>query len=926
MARSAAIGTLLDELVVATTKSDKARWAPPYVKLQYENTNRLYQDSTAFQSAKKRSSTTLKESSVWNRTDPFAIEKQLDGLQEKFRVLSKDDLADSLCSRLLELNEQHSSWTPEFLSLLLQLSDRPANVSSVPKFDLAKSDSAPSHLKWSELDATGATFADEDIWEDIDYGAESSDTESSAASSEVSIPRILPQSARPLEDEFTVPDDLFATGDDDELITTIKSGHFWEYDSAAVREFSESHTRFITELQAAREILFMLQGLPTSLFWQLDNSIAVDRRYALRHASNSALLHMLRLSADIGVKLGDLRRFVQIPQSVVFLQTFARGVENELGEFDAFLSRLQLNYLSTGKAVTVSLLQLLEDVKGELRVLLLLSDLVVQLKSAPSEQSFLCLDLLFDLVCAQQASGNDHEYKSLAILFFSCFDAYAQPLRLWLKSGELEVSQDHFFITDSQSNKDLQTLWHGWYSLKMSAGHLHAPKFVKPSAVRILTTGKSMVFLRNLNISADEMDSVQLQSLTFDDVCADDAALQLLPFSGLLDQAVEQLISINHILASSMLREQLNEQCGFWTSLSALRYIYLCQDVGVSSTIDSKVFESIDRGGGVWNDRFLLTELVQSAFNEVSCVDTSRLIVRSTRGPIQDVGNRNRTVKILKSISIDYILPWPVANIITKLGMNTYQRISVFLMQIRRAKFILERQRLQKKDGSLANANVGDVNDGTGYIIRHKLLWFTNILYGHITELVIATNTTSMQKALEASVDIDSMIAVHESYMSSLEEQCLLTENLAPIHQAIISLLDLCVHFADIQAARHGERNQFDKSHRSSSPAGGHRRHRRNESSYSSDEEEEDEEDEEDDDIRNNDESDIDDIDDGDDYDEGNTTSISFVESPYSHRLDHVTKHFHRLLAFVIAGLRGVGRVDGQQSWDVLADRLAWNA
>jgi gamma-tubulin complex component 5 len=881
----------------------------------------LYQTSSAFQTALKRSNAILKESSVWNRTDPFAVGKQLDGLQGKFRVLNKDELADDLSSRLSELNEQHSSWTPELLSLLLQLSDRPANVSKVPKFDQGKSDSVSAHVKWSELDTAGATFADEDIWEDIDYGAESSDTESSVASSEVSIPRILPQRAWPLEDEFTIPDDLFASGDDDELITTIKSGHFWEYDSAAVREFSESHTRFITELQAAREILFMLQGLPTSLFWQLDNSIAVDRRYALRHASNSAFLHMLRSSADIGVKLGDLRRFVKIPQSVVFLQTFTRGVEDKLAEFDAFVSRMQLNFLSTGQAVTVSLLQLIEDIKEEVRVLLLLADLVVQLKSAPSEQSFLCLDLLFNLVCAHQASGNDHEYKSLAKLFFSCFDAYARPLRLWLKSGELEASQDHFFITDSQSDHDLQTLWHDWYLLKKSAGHLHAPKFVKPRALRILTTGKSMVFLRNLNVLTDALDSAEWQPLTFDDVCADDATLQLLPFSGLLDQAVEQLISTNHILASSMLREQLNEQCGFWTSLSALQYIYLCQDVAVSSTIDGKIFESIDRGGGVWNDRFLLTELVQSAFSEVDSVDISRLIVRSARGPYQGIENRNRTVKILKSISIDYILPWPVANIITKSGLNTYQRVSTFLMQIRRAKYILQRQRLQKKDDSPADIDVDDKNDGTGYIIRHTLLWFTNTLYGHITELVIATNTASMQKALAASTDIDSMIAVHESYMSSLEEHCLLSGNLAPIYQAIISLLDLCVHFADIQAARHGERNQFDKLYRASSLAGSHgqhsrRRHSRKVSSDISDSEEEEEED--DDDQHDN--------DDEDEYDEGNTTSISFLESPYSHRLEHVTKHFHRLLAFVVAGLRGVGRVDGQQSWDILADRLAWNA
>lgn len=866
---------------------------------------------------KKRCEAILKDSSTWNRTDPFAVEKQLDGLQEKFRVLNKDDLADALGSRLSELEGQRSTWTPEYLSLLLQLSDRPADRSSVPRFETSSDDNASIKLKWSEIDATGAEFADEDIWGDVDYGASSSDSETSIASSEISIPRILPQRAQPLRDDFMIPDEFLTSGEDPDLVKTIKSGHFWEYDSAGIREFAESHTRFITELQAAREILFMLQGLPTSLFWKIDNSIAVDRRYALNHASNAAFLHMLRSHADIGVELGKLRKFVKIPQSVVFLQTFTRGVEKELSEFDTFLSKMQLSYLSPGKTVTVSMLQLTEEVQKEVRVLLLLADLVVKLGSAPPEQSFLCLDLLYNLVCVNQASGNEHELKSLAKLFFSCFEAYARPLRLWLRSGDLEASQDHFFITDSGHDHDMQTLWHDWYFLRETSGHLHAPAFIKPSARRILTTGKSIVFLRHLNVAIDELESVHWQPLDFDAVRPDDTTWQLLPFSSLLDQAVENLISMNHILASSMLRDQLKEQCGLWTSLSALQHIYLCKDASVSTIIDSKIFASLDKRGGVWNDRFLLTELVQSAFGETNYVDISRLIVRSARKTFHDFESQSRKVKILKSISIEYMLPWPVANIITKPAMSKYQRISTFLMQIRRAKYTLERQRLLKKNDT--DDDDEDEDDNLGYIIRHNLLWFTNILYGHITDMVIATNTETMEKALAESPDIDSMVSVHESYISALEEHCLLSHNLAPIYQAVIALLDLCIHFADIQAARYGEANRYDTSHRSSTVLNGQqskrRRHRRRTDDMSDSEDDED---------GYNDEHEHH-GEDNEYYDEG-MTSISFIESSYSHRLGHVLRQFHRSLAFVIAGLRGVGRVDGQQSWDILADRLSWNA
>src|SRR5699024_6824757 len=102
------------------------------------------------------------------------------------------------------------------------------------------------------------------------------------------------------------------------------------------------------------------------------------------------------------------------------------------------------------------------------------------------------------------------------------------------------------------------------------------------------------------------------------------------------------------------------------------------------SPIDIKIFDLIDRGRG-WNDRFLLTELAQSAFSIAPFVDPSGLVVRSKAMSTQP-GAHVRSVEHLQALSIDYVLPWPVSNIITKDSIATYQRISKFLLQIRRAK------------------------------------------------------------------------------------------------------------------------------------------------------------------------------------------------------------------------------------------------
>lgn len=871
------------------------------------------QTTSRFKRLKSRAEATFKASAL-GRTDHFAVAKQLEGLQEKFRVFSRDELADALRIRLDELDKHESRCFPEILSLLIQLSDRPATLSRVDSIELSKPFDSPRPLTWSDLDASGSAYCDDNIWEVPDFAAESSDDDLSTVSSDVSIPRILPQSSEAPQDEFVVAEELFSSGDDEELIASIKSAQFWEIDNTDASS-GKDHSRFITELQVVRETIFMLQGLPTSLFWRLDNSIEVDRRYGLRHSSSQALFALLRSFSSIGAKIDALRRFAKTPQSVLYLQTFHRGVEESLYKFDVRLSEMQSEYISQSQVTAVSLLQLFEDVRRESKLLLLLADLLAKFETNSSDEPFKCLDLLYDLVCVSQAAGDDEDFRCLAKLFFSCFETYIRPMRLWMETGQLDTAQGTFFVSDTRKDKDLRTLWHDWYTLDERSGRLHAPKFLKPAAHKVFTTGKSMIFLRHLNVGPESLDSLEKTSLTFEDVCPDDPSSLLLPFSGLLETAFDRLIDANHTITSNLLREQLDQQCGLWISLEALEYIYLCKDMSIYSVIDNKIFEMIDKGRGAWNDRFLLTELVQSALGDLPCVDSSRLIVRSSRGPYRDVDCRSRSVKILRTLSIDYVLPWPVANIITKDAILTYQRISTFLMQIRRAKYVLEKQRLRKGSGPDAEFEE-DEDDSLGYGIRHNLLWFINTLYNHLTELVISITTASMMKSLSAAKDVDEMISVHRSYMSSLEDQCLLSKSLAPIYQAVISLLDLCVHFGDIQASRYGE-NQFDQTNRSFAFSTTRRyslfskSHLRRRPKHGAD------------DASASEEEDDDDDDDGSDLD-GNTTCISFLESPYPYRLRKLKEQFEQLVSFVASGLRGVGRVDGQHSWEMLAEKLEW--
>jgi gamma-tubulin complex component 5 len=836
------------------------------------------QGSARTQSLKRRIQGSLRTGSH-TRTDQFVVAKQLEGLQEKFQILNRDELAEALQKRLTELDKSRNSWLPEILSLLLQLSDRPALQSTVEFTEQgAKVPEVNESLSWSDLKGEGTAFSDEEIWEQVDFAADSSDDDFSSVASDVSFSRHRPQSSTTVEEGYAVPDEIFIPAEDVNLIASIGKAQFWKPENhPPASQGKENPSRPVTESQLARETIFMLQGLPTSIFWHLDGGIKVDRRYTLAHSSNEALASLLQCFTEIGTKIEVTRRFTKAPQTISYMQTFCRGIEERLLGFDKVLSQIQCNYLSAGS--TISLLQLLADVRQHSHELGLLSEMIVKLGKISSDQPMRCLDLLYDLICMLEALGDETSFHSLGQLFFLCFKTYSRSIRLWMETGQVDSLDSTFFVR-TVCEGDLRTLWHDWFALDMGHERQKIPQFLETSIQKVFTAGKSMVFLRHLNALPDTESHEDIPSL--------DSSLPL-PFSALVESAFERLVDVDHSLSSGLLRTELDEQCGLWNSLEALHHVYLGKDMSATSVIDAKIFELMDRGRS-W-DRFLLTEITRTAFIPVPVIDTSKLLVRPDIPQVSQ--SHTRSVEILQAISIDYGLPWPIANIITEDAIHSYQRISTFLMQIRRAKYAIVKQRIR-------NARVTPESDTLVHAIVYNMLWFLDFLYGHLTYLVISTATQTLHKDLSNSKDVDAMIAAHRSYMSSLEAQCLLSKDkdTSQIHGAIIKVLDLCVHFADLQASHLLGGESQDPSLDNSAT------HAKKDSENDID-------------------SDDDDYD-NDDMNNDHTLTISFREATYSQQISNVKHHFDHLTTFVTDNLKGLARVDGLPSWDILADRLEW--
>jgi gamma-tubulin complex component 5 len=250
-------------------------------------------------------------------------------------------------------------------------------------------------------------------------------------------------------------------------------------------------------------------------------------------------------------------------------------------------------------------------------------------------------------------------------------------------------------------------------------------------------------------------------------------------------------------------------------------------------------------------------------------------------------------------------------NIIQRSSIPIYQQVFTFLLQLYRAKYLLQSITLHDVRQS-SNTAMRQLS----YKLRHRLVWLVDILRSYVTETVIALSTQEMLAAMSKAEDIDEMSTIHLKYLARLQEQSLLAENLKPIHRAIISLLDLAAVFHDSvsEALRLNPLTKQDgKAHPKTNAKISSKKSTRRKSVIPTVVE-----------------------DSGSDSASGSEEdnerppdhaekSVSVERSTPFASLKKVEQEFERLLPFVTAGLRNIGRVGAEPVWEMLAERLEWD-
>ncbi|KAH6987399.1 Spc98 family-domain-containing protein [Ilyonectria sp. MPI-CAGE-AT-0026] len=840
---------------------------------------------------------TLK-SNPYLRTNQFDVENNLDGLEERFRVNLREELADALRERRTLLQQTPAKWHPELLFLLLELSNQPTFNSRLSDLDLLKTGSdAEEQLRWEDIAREDGWDEDGAIWKTTKYSDSSDDdgeyVEDSGSESDASTASSEAPAGRTADDLIIHPEDI-------PQLNLIRRAQEWR--TGKPPKDASGHTRKVpvTEFHVAREVLFMLQGLDTTLF---GSDGPPDPAFQMTHTAWDTHKALISYFSEAGRQLSILRKFVSQPQRVSHLQAFHDSVASRLHDFDKMVTKIQTPLVAPEGEVIVSLLRIKAELTAGLNPLYALSGIVARMQDGSASGAFRYLELLFEEASLAQLAGKLSIYEFLARIFVECFNVYLRPIRLWMDEGKLLPGDKIFFASESPTQAPLGKIWKDQYRLRRTAdGKLHAPKFLQPAAGKIFNTGKNIVVLKKLGRfgSVRSKWSVEEPPLDYETICP--AGFELAPFRDLFDAAFDRWIQSKYNTTSTTLRNALFENCGLCSALDAMGYLYFMSDGSATELFSRNLFAKLDVLAPTWNNRYGLTSTAQEAY--ASLIESTRLSVavspEGSRVPVLAARDSIRTA--IPTIMVNYRLSWPVQMILSENSISQYQAIFTLLLQLRRALHVLQKQKIL--DSYWTDDDNWDER-ALYYSIRTRLLWFSTSLQTYLVTLVLAPNSSKMRKELQEAHDVDAMIVIHATFMKRVIDEACLGSRLTPIRECFLDILDLAIKLEQAQASHDKEAEELRELSRLSamSSPGPPGTPKPKTPRYVRDSDEESDE----------------------ERDEERKPHKAKPGKPYVTVLREIRGDFERHLRFICEGLRSVARAtsDAQSAkWDILAEML----
>ena len=554
---------------------------------------------------------------------PVSYKSANSRLVEKFQILGRDDIAGPLEELLPYVFSNDANI--EVLTLLLALSDRPVDSVAFDADKFVVRQEVKKEMSWEEILAEEPFEGDH--WAEPDY--QGSDEESDwvyegtavkvektgpVVKDDVKICEIRPDEGTTkeveelLERQYWLRRKKFAIINEATLPELNHRGIASLDGNPDLDRLNEEYF-LITELDAIREVLFMLSGFNCILFNKHKRNIEVSPReslaltqvnkteYRLDHVSSEAFKSVLTWCADYGTSIHLCRTYSRHTSKTPTIQTFSAALSTHLSQLALTLTNLQTTYANR-TTDTTSLLSLQNTLSPLLE---LFHSLRTVLFSTTSNS---LLTALHKTACQSHAIGNLRLHEFILSLFLPSLETYLRPLHGWMTDGTLDPTiHPEFFIISTQTEDRVV------YEISVGG----APRFMEHTVNRVLAAGKTINFIKSLRSPITYLDSTPFSSSLRDQFDSDTSSIN--PFEQAFEAGFEAWITQKYDFASQMLCDTLRSSREIWDQLDWIHGLYCLLHVSCTNRFTAALFEKMNAPGD-WRDRHILTDDLQEAFAE----------------------------------------------------------------------------------------------------------------------------------------------------------------------------------------------------------------------------------------------------------------------------------------------------------------------
>ncbi|KAL3159096.1 hypothetical protein ABBQ32_011094 [Trebouxia sp. C0010 RCD-2024] len=157
----------------------------------------------------------------------------------------------------------------------------------------------------------------------------------------------------------------------------------------------------------------------------------------------------------------------------------------------------------------------------------------------------------------------------------------------------------------------------------------------------------------------------------------------------------------------------------------------------------------------------------------------------------REARSQGNVVELLP-LRLHYKVPWPLSMIVDDTVLLKYNQVLIFLLQIRWAKWSLERARVKAGRGE-----AGRCLD----VLAHQLSHFVNTLHQFVMDRLLHGAWLELQQALEVAKSLEEVTTAHSKFVDAAQRQCLLAPDKTwkLIEGVVVQILNQVLQFAELQ-------------------------------------------------------------------------------------------------------------------------------